>query len=155
MTVTGVLQCQAYMGEKKVYITDTNPMVPQASQHDQRHRNTSNCSLQYFTIWQFKHSVYFFTLLCPRFVLVTLYNENLYTGKIRESSMKLHLVHFQLHISFRNSLLMFYAEHGGNSTQYIKCTFKRERERERERGGVFGTMFQQWTRQTIPCRKLS
>ena len=111
-------------------------MVPQASQHDQCHRNTSNCSLQYFTIWWFKHSVYFFTLLCPRFVLLTLCNENLYTGKITESSMKLHLVHFQLHISFRNSLLMFYAEDGGKSTQYIKCTWEREREREK----IFGTI---------------
>lgn len=46
--------------------------------------------------------------------------------------MKLHLVHFQLYISFRNSLLMFSAEDGGNFTQYIKCTLEIER--------IFGTI---------------
>jgi len=39
-------------GEKKIYITGTKLMAPQVSQHDQCHRNTSNCSFS--TLW-FKH----------------------------------------------------------------------------------------------------
>ena len=136
MTLTGVPQFQAYMG-KKIYKTGTNLMVPPASQHDQCHRKTSNCSFQYFTIWWCKHYVYFFKLLCPRFVLVTLCNDSLYTGKITESSMKLHPAHFQFYIFFRNSMLMFYVEDGGNSTKYIKYTWKREREIDRQTENIF------------------